>query len=65
MRYLRAQIHNEEIALQTELDDEGIVSVLIRQAQQRRDSVEAYTNGKRQDLVDKEKLFDYTLSGSK
>ena len=54
MRYLRAQIHNEEITLQTDLDDEGIISVLIRQAQQRRDSVEAYTNGKRQDLVDKE-----------
>ena len=55
MRYLRAEIRNEEIASQTDLDDDGITRVLGRQAQQRRDSIEAYAEGNRQDLVDKEK----------
>ena len=55
MRYLRAEMHNEEIASQTDLDDDGITRVLSRQAQQRRDSIEAYAKGNRQDLVDKEK----------
>ena len=55
MRYLRAEMHNEEIASQTDLDDGGITRVLSRQAQQRRDSIEAYAKGDRQDLVDKEK----------
>ena len=55
LRYLRSEIHNEEIAKQTELDDEGIITVLTRQAQQRRDSIEACEAANRQDLVDKEK----------
>ena len=54
LRSLRSAIHNEEIAKQTELDDEGITGVLGKQAQQRRESIEAYTQGKRQDLADKE-----------
>jgi len=64
LRYLRSEIHNEEIAKQTELDDDGIIVVLTRQAQQRRDSIELYESANRQDLVDKEKgelaiIFEY------
>ena len=55
IRYLRSEIHNAEIARQTSLDEEEITAVLSRQAQQRRDSIEAFTSGNRQDLVDKEK----------
>ena len=55
LRYLRSEIHNEEIARQTELDDDGIIVVLTRQAQQRRDSIELYESANRQDLVVKEK----------
>ena len=55
IRYLRSEIRNEEIARQTTLDDESVTGVLSRQAQQRRDSIEAFTSGNRQDLVDKEK----------
>ena len=55
IRYLRSAIHNEEIATQQTLDDDGITTVLSRQVQQRRDSIEAYASGNRQDLVDKEK----------
>ena len=55
LRLVLSAVHNEEIAEQAELDDEGITSVLGKQAQQRRESIEAYTQGERQDLADKEK----------
>ena len=55
IRYLRSEIRNEEIAGQTSLDDGGITRVLARQAQQRRDSIEAFAQGNRPDLVEKEK----------
>ncbi len=54
LRYLRSEIHNVEIAQQKELDDEGVLAVLSRQAQQRRDSIEAYQGANRQDLVERE-----------
>ena len=73
IRYVRSEILNEEKASQTDLDDDGIIRVLGRQAQQRRDSIEAFTQGNRQDLVDKEKaelavILEYLpeqLSGEK
>ena len=55
LRLLLSEVHNEGIAKQAELDDEGITGVLGKQAQQRRESIEAYTQGERQDLADKEK----------
>ena len=55
IRFLRSVIHNEEIGRGVELDDDGVIGVLSRQAQQRRDSIEAFTAGGRQDLVEKEK----------
>ncbi|MCH7801874.1 MAG: GatB/YqeY domain-containing protein [Chloroflexi bacterium] len=54
IRYVRSEIHNQEIAKKTELDDEGILRVLIRQAQQRRESIQAYGDANREDLVEKE-----------
>ena len=54
LRYLRSEIHNEELAKQIELEDQGIIRVLSKQAQQRRDSIVTYKMAKRQDLVDKE-----------
>ena len=54
IRYLRSEIHNQEIASQTTLDDDAIIGVLSKQAQQRRESIEAFGAGNRQDLVEKE-----------
>ena len=54
LRYLRSEIHNQEIATQGALDDDAVLGLLSQQAQQRRDSIEAFKKGHRQDLVDKE-----------
>ena len=54
LRTMLSEIRNAEINSQTTLDDEGIISVLTKQVQQRKDSVEAYNAANRQDLVDKE-----------
>ena len=56
LRYLLSEIHNQEIARQRELKDEDLFDLLSKQAQQRRDSIEAFTNGKREDLVAKEEV---------
>ncbi len=55
IRFVRAAIHDKEIETQSPLDDEGIITVLVRQAQQRLDSIEAFEQADRQDLVEKEK----------
>ena len=54
LRTMLSENRNAEINSQTTLDDEGIISVLTKQVQQRKDSVEAYEAANRQDLVAKE-----------
>ena len=54
IRYLRSQVHNEEIARREALEDEDMVDLLGRQAAQRRESIDAFKKGDRQDLVEKE-----------
>ena len=54
LRTLLSEVRNAEIAKKDTLDNEGIQRVLIKQAQQRRDSAEAYAGGARLDLADKE-----------
>ena len=53
-RFILSAIHNEEIKVGKQLSDEEVMKLLIKQAQQRKDSIEAFTNAKRSDLVDKE-----------
>ena len=54
IRFLRSAIHNQEIATQSELGDEGVISVLSKQAIQRRDSIDLFKEANRLDLVEKE-----------
>ena len=55
IRMLRSEIHNREIESRSELDDAGTIQLLGRQAQQRRDSIEAFEKAERDDLVQKER----------
>ena len=55
IRLLLSAIGYEEKAKRTDtLEDDAVLQVLSKQAQQRRDSIEAYRKGNRPDLVAKE-----------
>src|SRR5260370_27687525 len=54
LRMVKAAIVNREKDKGGELDDEEVTKLLRSQVKQRRDSVEQYQKGGRQDLVDKE-----------
>jgi uncharacterized protein YqeY len=53
-RMILSAIHNEEIKIRKEPDDEMVLKLLIKQAQQRKDSIEAFKSADRNDLVEKE-----------
>ncbi len=55
LRLLKNAFHNQFIAKKKELTEEEVVEVLSSQSKQRRDSIEAYTQGGRDDLAEKEK----------
>lgn len=54
LRLMLAALKNEKIQAQRVLTDEEIESVLRRAVKQRKDSIEQYARGNRQDLVDAE-----------
>lgn len=54
LRFALAAIKNEEIAKQKELTEEELTQVLQKQAKLRRESIEAFKSGGREDLVAKE-----------
>jgi uncharacterized protein len=54
LRYLRSEVHNAEIESRRALTDQEIESLIQSQIRQRRESVEQFEKGKRQDLVDAE-----------
>lgn len=54
LRMILADMKNTAIAKQEELKDEDIVQIFQKQMKQRKDSIESFKKGNRQDLVDKE-----------
>lgn len=54
LRMLVSSLNNTKIEQGGELDEDDVVEVLSREAKQRRESIEAYEEGDRQDLADKE-----------
>jgi len=54
IRLLIAAINNAEIARQTALEDADILGVIAKDVRQRHESIEAFKEGNRQDLVARE-----------
>ena len=54
LRLVLAGTKNAEIAQQKPLDDAGVLSVISREVKQHRESIEAFKQGKRSDLVAQE-----------
>ena len=54
VRMLHAAVRKKEIDDRVDLDDAAIIKVVGTLAKQRQDSIEQFTTGGRQDLVDKE-----------
>jgi len=62
LRFLLAEVHNEEMAKQEELKDEEIIQTIRRQIKKRQEAIEAYQKGQRDDLAEKEKKEAKILS---
>ena len=56
LRMLKSSIKNEQIKLGHELSDDEVMTVLKREAKQRRDSIEQYDKAGRDDLSSAEKM---------
>ncbi|MFC1990621.1 GatB/YqeY domain-containing protein [Chloroflexota bacterium] len=54
IRLVMAAISNTEIARRAALSDADILGVIAKEVRQRQESIEAFKQGNRQDLVDKE-----------
>ena len=54
LRMLLSAIHNAEIAKRGELEESEIIGVIAKDAKQHKESILAFKQGNRQDLVDKE-----------
>ncbi len=54
LRLLISAVHNAEIEKGAEIDDGGVLALIVKQVKQRHDSAEEFRRGNRQDLVDKE-----------
>jgi uncharacterized protein YqeY len=54
LRTLLSSVNYAEIAKQKKLDDGGVIEVIAKEIKQRKESIEAYTQGNRPDLVAKE-----------
>ncbi len=62
IRLVIAAIINAEIARQADLDDTDILGIIAKEVRQRRESIEAFKLGNRQDLVAQEEVELATLN---
>ncbi|MBQ2137078.1 MAG: GatB/YqeY domain-containing protein [Selenomonas sp.] len=53
IRMVRGAIRQQEIDGQKELDDEDVIAVISKEVKMRRDSIEEFKKGAREDLVEK------------
>ena len=63
LRMVKAALQNREIEKSGSLDDEELQKMLRSLVKQRRDSIEQYQKGNRQDLVDKEQAEITVIEG--
>lgn len=63
VRLLKSAVKYREIEILKPLDDAGVQGVIASEIKRRRDSVEQYRAGHRQDLVDKEEAEIRILQG--
>jgi len=54
LRLVLSAVKNAEIARQSALEDSDILGIIAKEARQRQESIEAFKQGNRQDLLDKE-----------
>lgn len=54
LRLMKTAIRNKEVEICSELEDPQVLQVLMTMIRQRKDSIEQYTKGGRQDLSEKE-----------
>lgn len=52
IRMVKSAIKNQEIDLRRELNDEDVLGVLMKEVKQRKDSIEEFRKGNRNDLVE-------------
>ncbi len=63
IRMVMSSIKNAEIARQATLDDADVLGIIAKEARQRRESIEAFRQGNRQDLVAQEEAELTLLQG--
>jgi hypothetical protein len=63
IRLALAAIKNAEIAKQAALEDSDILGIIAKEIRQRQESIAAFKQGKRQDLVDQEEAEMAVLQG--
>lgn len=54
IRFIQAAIKRQEIDTRVDLDDKAVIAILMNLAKQRRDSIDQFRKGGRDDLVKKE-----------
>ena len=63
IRGLLAALKQREVAERIELDDAAVIAIVDKLVKQRKDSIQQFTAGGRQDLVDKEAAESKVLEG--